>query len=190
MLGRREASGLSFRISVKGLFMRTAVRAALVLLAAALVGGLFWELLSSSPSNNSVHKPAPATQGTDADGAPMRLSDSLGKVVMLDFWGNWCPHCREMYASDRSLVEHYQDRPFVLLGVNTDDDAATSKQVQEKLRLPWRSWYDGVDGPICREWRVRGLPYDSSSSTPKAWSVISTKGRPARGNLRAKSKRF
>ena len=37
-----------------------------------------------------------------------------------------------MYGHERSLVQRYQGRPFVLLGVNTDDDAETLKQVQEQ----------------------------------------------------------
>jgi peroxiredoxin len=63
-----------------------------------------------------------------------------------------------MYGHERSLVQRYQDRSFVLLGVNTDADAATLKQVQENQGLPWRSWYDGPDGPICQEWKVLGFP--------------------------------
>jgi hypothetical protein len=69
--------------------MRIVVRVALVLLAAAFVGGFVWVLLSSSSSGDWVGRSAPATHGTDADGSVIRLSDSLGKVVMLDFWGNW-----------------------------------------------------------------------------------------------------
>ncbi len=69
--------------------MRTGVRAALVLLAGAVVGGFVWVMLSTPSSDDWVGKPAPSTQGIDADGAAFRLSDSLGKVVMLDFWGNW-----------------------------------------------------------------------------------------------------
>jgi cytochrome oxidase Cu insertion factor (SCO1/SenC/PrrC family) len=63
-----------------------------------------------------------------------------------------------MYGHERSLVQRYQDRPFVLLGVNTDADAETLKQVQEKQHLSWRSWYDGPGGPICQQWRVKGFP--------------------------------
>jgi hypothetical protein len=63
-----------------------------------------------------------------------------------------------MYGYERSLVQRYQGRPFILLGVNTDADAATLRQVQEKQHLSWRSWYDGPDGPICREWKVVGFP--------------------------------
>ena len=32
---------------------------------------------------------APETEGQDIDGKKFKLSDYRGKVVMLDFWGNW-----------------------------------------------------------------------------------------------------
>ena len=32
---------------------------------------------------------APEIKGNDLDGAPFKLSDYRGKVVMLDFWGDW-----------------------------------------------------------------------------------------------------
>ena len=62
-----------------------------MLLAGALAGALIWTLLSTSSAESGdwVGKSAPATQGTDADGAAFRLSDYHGKVVLLDFWGNW-----------------------------------------------------------------------------------------------------
>jgi hypothetical protein len=37
----------------------------------------------------AIGAPAPDIQGTDADGQSFKLSDYRGKVVMLDFWGNW-----------------------------------------------------------------------------------------------------
>jgi hypothetical protein len=37
----------------------------------------------------AVGKKAPEIVGRDLDGKPMRLSDHLGKVVVLDFWGDW-----------------------------------------------------------------------------------------------------
>ena len=65
--------------------MRTTRRIALAGLAAALVGGVAcW-----SPPPIPPGKPAPPTKGTDADGAPFRLDDYRGKVVLLDFWGDW-----------------------------------------------------------------------------------------------------
>jgi hypothetical protein len=37
----------------------------------------------------SVGKPAPEIEGEDLDGKKFKLSDYKGKVVLLDFWGNW-----------------------------------------------------------------------------------------------------
>jgi hypothetical protein len=37
----------------------------------------------------AIGKEAPEVTGEDIDGQPLRLSDFRGKVVVLDFWGNW-----------------------------------------------------------------------------------------------------
>jgi hypothetical protein len=37
----------------------------------------------------AVGKEAPEIKGEDLDGKPLKLSDYRGKVVLLDFWGNW-----------------------------------------------------------------------------------------------------
>ena len=34
-------------------------------------------------------KEAPEIKGGDLDGKEFKLSDYRGKVVLLDFWGNW-----------------------------------------------------------------------------------------------------
>jgi AhpC/TSA family protein len=36
-----------------------------------------------------IGKPAPEIEGEDIDGKTFKLSDYKGKVVVLDFWGNW-----------------------------------------------------------------------------------------------------
>jgi predicted Zn finger-like uncharacterized protein len=41
------------------------------------------------PDNLSVGKVAPDIEGEDIDGQKFKLSDYRGKVVVLDFWGNW-----------------------------------------------------------------------------------------------------
>jgi cytochrome oxidase Cu insertion factor (SCO1/SenC/PrrC family) len=37
----------------------------------------------------AVGKPAPEIEGEDIDGQKFKLSDYRGKIVVLDFWGNW-----------------------------------------------------------------------------------------------------
>lgn len=44
-----------------------------------------------APDNSpfAVGKVAPNIVGTDADGVKFQLKDYRGKVVVLDFWGEW-----------------------------------------------------------------------------------------------------
>ena len=37
----------------------------------------------------SLRSKVPGIEGTDIDGQPFKLSDYRGKVIVLDFWGNW-----------------------------------------------------------------------------------------------------
>ncbi len=48
-----------------------------------------------------------------------------------------------MYPHERSLVKRMEKRPFVLLGVNSDDDLAALKPVLAEERITWRSFWDG-----------------------------------------------
>ena len=64
-----------------------------------------------------------------------------------------------MYDHERSLVEDYSGRPFVLLGVNTDKSMKRAKTAISKNNLNWRSWYDGsTRGPISTSFAVRSFP--------------------------------
>ena len=40
-------------------------------------------------SGPQIGQMAPEIEGKDADGKPFKLSDYRGKVVVLDFWGEW-----------------------------------------------------------------------------------------------------
>jgi hypothetical protein len=61
-----------------------------------------------------------------------------------------------MYAHERSLVERYKSRPFVLLGVNADPDREEARALAAKQGMTWRSWWD--DGRIATQWRVQFWP--------------------------------
>ncbi len=100
---------------------------------------------------------APDIIGKDHEGKEFRLSDYRGKVVVLDFWADWCPHCRNMYGSQRDLIERLKDKPFVMLGVNGDEEDRARKVIKEG-KVTWRSWLDGHEGPIARDWMIQAWP--------------------------------
>jgi hypothetical protein len=66
-----------------------------------------------------------------------------------------------MYPHERSLVKRLEDKPFALIGVNSDTDKAELKKAMEKEHITWRSFWNGpmgTGGPISKAWNVHGWP--------------------------------
>jgi thiol-disulfide isomerase/thioredoxin/Tfp pilus assembly protein PilF len=109
----------------------------------------------------TVGKEAPEISGEDNEGRTMKLSDFRGKVVVLDFWGEWCGPCRSLYPFERVLIKRMEGKPFVFLGINSDPtdarDRVRSRMKQENNT--WRYWIDGDwPGTIGASWNVQSWP--------------------------------
>ncbi len=64
-----------------------------------------------------------------------------------------------MYPHERSLVKKLADKPFALLGINSDPDKEELRKALEKEQITWRSWWDKTtSGPIAKSWNVHGWP--------------------------------
>ena len=66
-----------------------------------------------------------------------------------------------MYPHERSLVSRLADKPFVIIGVNSDTDRDKLKETLKEEKITWRSFWNGekgTGGPISMEWNVRGWP--------------------------------
>jgi thiol-disulfide isomerase/thioredoxin len=107
----------------------------------------------------AVGKPAPEIEAPDLDGRPMKLSDFRGRVVVVNFWATWCGPCMALVPHERDLVRRLSGKPFVLLGVNGDDDREKAQQAMRREGMTWRSWWDGgTEGPTAHRWNVRAWP--------------------------------
>jgi peroxiredoxin len=63
-----------------------------------------------------------------------------------------------MYGHERSLVRKFANRPFVLLGVNSDHKTRFASVVA-KEQLNFRCFSDGsTGGPISTAWNIKGWP--------------------------------
>ncbi len=66
-----------------------------------------------------------------------------------------------MFPHERSLVSKLKDAPFVLLGVNGDEDLESLKRMNEEQGITWRSFVDfhaSDRTPISERWNVSGWP--------------------------------
>ena len=51
------------------------------------------------------------------------LDELKGKVVLIDFWGTWCPPCLELLPHTVEAAAKYGPRGFVVVAVAIDDPA-------------------------------------------------------------------
>ncbi|MCB9608679.1 MAG: TlpA family protein disulfide reductase [Polyangiaceae bacterium] len=99
------------------------------------------------------------------DGSSVRLSDHLGKnVILVDFWATFCDPCMAAMPHLDELYKKYKSKGFVVFGVSIDGPDALSLVRTEVRKL-------GVSFPILldKETRVVAL-YNPKTSAP--YSVL------------------
>ena len=66
-----------------------------------------------------------------------------------------------MYPHERSLVRKLADKPFAIVGVNSDRNLDKVRSTAAKKSISWRSFWngeEGTQGPISKKWRITGWP--------------------------------
>ena len=85
------------------------------------------------------------------------LSALKGKIVLLDFWGTWCPPCVTAVPTLRSLQKHHNKDPFVILSVSSDTDEAVVRAFIERNQMAWPQYWDR-DRKVQQAFDVRAYP--------------------------------
>ena len=89
-------------------------------------------------------------------GSPVKLADSRGKVVVLNFWTTWCAYCTQMETMLADVRTKFPGRDdVVFLAVNADEDeAAVGPFLQEQKPGGTLVFADGVN----KAFRVESIP--------------------------------
>lgn len=66
----------------------------------------------------------PAFRLPDRAGTVRSKAEYHGRVVLLNFWGSWCPPCREEFPSLERLQAQVGGAEFTVLAVTVADDPA------------------------------------------------------------------
>jgi peroxiredoxin len=68
-------------------------------------------------------------------GGRVSLSSLRGKVVLVDFWAQWCEPCKKELPELDKLSREYSDKNVVVLAVNIDKTTENAQRLATQLGL-------------------------------------------------------
>lgn len=95
----------------------------------------------------------------DMDGKAHTLKQYRGKVVLVNFWGTWCPPCIREMPSLEKLYQKLKGEPFAMLAINQWEDEERVFEFMGQLKtIPTFSILFDADSKISAAYGVQGLP--------------------------------
>jgi peroxiredoxin len=81
---------------------------------------------------------APDFSLVDMNGQPHKLSEFKGKPVLINFWGTFCPPCKDEMPALQRQYDQWKQQGVVFLEVNLDTNKITVQSFldQYKLNMP------------------------------------------------------
>lgn len=102
---------------------------------------------------------APDFTFNDAEGKPVSLSSFLGKWVIIDFWGTWCPWCIKGFPELKEAYKEYKPE-LEIIGVACNDEYDAWLKGIKKYDLPWVNVYNPEKGggQLAEDYAIEGFP--------------------------------
>lgn len=91
------------------------------------------------------------------EGQPISNAGLKGKVVLLDFWGTWCPPCRASVPMLAQLRKKYTEKPVLIVGISSDENEAAWKHFIAANHMDWPEYID-LSGEVRELFEVHSYP--------------------------------
>jgi len=99
--------------------------------------------------------------GKDLNGVQHKLSDHLGRVILLDFWGTGCAPCRKQNKLEfPKLLQKYSSDDFVIISYSLDTKEEWWKKASKEDKISWLNISDlkGMKSENVKKYAVTALP--------------------------------
>lgn len=120
-------------------------------------------LLAVSLSTNSfaavkIGDPAPDFSLDDINGKKVSLSTFRGKVVLLNFWGTFCPPCRAEMPSLNRVYLDLKDKGFTIIGLSVDRSEEPVRSLVSSNRIEFPIAIDKGKDVYYKKYATFALP--------------------------------
>jgi DsbE subfamily thiol:disulfide oxidoreductase len=104
-------------------------------------------------------KAAPDLSGGTISGEQFSLKSMQGKVVVVNFWGSWCPPCRAESSALVQVAKATASKGVTFVGVDERDTKPNALSFDRGHGVTYPSVFD-EDGSIAAQWPpAAGPPY-------------------------------
>jgi DsbE subfamily thiol:disulfide oxidoreductase len=104
-------------------------------------------------------KVAPKLSGETIAGGQLSLTSLKGKVVVVNFWGSWCPPCRAESSALMQVAKASASKGVTFVGVDERDTKPNALSFDRGHGVTYPSVFD-EDGSIAAQWpAAAGPPY-------------------------------
>lgn len=129
----------------------------LIVLGAAVVYTLYANFTMDNRQTVAVGSRAPDFELTDLQGHKHRLSDYRGQGVFLNFWGTWCPPCKQEMPYINNQYHQFKDKGVQVLAVDIQESQLAVKEFASRYNLDFPIMID-TDKEVMTAYGIDPLP--------------------------------
>ncbi|MCH7233023.1 TlpA family protein disulfide reductase [Glycomyces sp. L485] len=115
---------------------------------------------------------APVITGESLTGESLDTAEWAGSIIVMNFWGSWCPPCRSEAEYLVEAAAHFEFDDVQFVGVNIRDTVDAAQAFEQRYGITYPSFND-AGGAIALQF----VEYDISPTNIPATFIIDAEHR-------------